>query len=104
MYPTWTMLHPKMRPEMLGPFLPFFLVESDPRGAAEQINERYRFGGWNSFKGFTRVGEASLQYPGDPLMEPIAMCQLREEKIYLYRGDWIMVLQPSGEFDVARID
>jgi hypothetical protein len=85
-------------------FLPAFLSEDDPRPAAEQIDINYQHGGgWQSFKGFERI-DTCLQYPGDPPMMPVAMTQLRDERIFVYPYSWVMVLQPDDSFDVARID
>jgi hypothetical protein len=86
-------------------YLPFFLDANDPRPAAEQIDAHYQHGGgWQSFKGFERLNHSDLQYPGDPPLHPIAMTRLRDEEIYVYPYSWVMVLQPDGAFDIARID
>lgn len=92
----------------LAGLLPEFLSEHDPRPAKEQIHENYRHGGgWFDFSGFTlelSSGVASLHYPGDrPLLE-VARTALREETIVLFEYDWVAIIQPGGDFAVARID
>jgi hypothetical protein len=99
----WTLLHPEMTPEHLG-LLPSFLIEEDPRPAKEQFQERYIYGGWRPMKGFKLNGDYALWYPGDPLLHPIAMTKLRDEIIFLYRHDWVAILQPDGSFEVSRMD
>lgn len=83
-------------------YLPLFLSDDDPRPAWEQFNENY-VSGWNRFDGFELDG-TTLRYDGDPPMKPLAMTSLREETIYVYRSSWVMILQPDGSFEVARLD
>jgi len=99
----WQLLHPRMKLENLG-YLRFFLHKDDRRPAAEQINERYRYGGWESFKGFESLGDGKLSYPGDPVLIPLACAYLRTEVIYFYEHDWVAVFQPNGSFEVSRVD
>jgi len=92
-------------PAMLG-CLPGFLSESDPRPAAEQLNENYGHGGgWHPLSGwrFDPV-DLSIRYPGDPPYVPIAVANLRQEKILVYPGAWVLIVQPDGSFEVARMD
>lgn len=97
------MLWHKISPRVDLGYLPIMLVESDPRPAAEQFQARYVFGGWAPQANFTMHGEA-LIYPGDPPLQPIAWTQLRAERILLYEGDWVVILQPDGSFEAARMD
>jgi hypothetical protein len=86
-------------------FIPGFLDESDPRPPREQFNERY-VGGWMpgppglSFD-FDTV---TLTYPGDPPMTPISVMQFRTEWILLFPSSWVLILQPGGSWEVARMD
>jgi hypothetical protein len=110
----WYRVDPRVREEHLG-LIPSFLRERDERGAAAQIAERY-IGGWSKFEGF-KLGRAfefdtnpreqiipSLRYPGDSPTHPLAFTRLRDETIALYEHAWVVVFQPSGEFEVARLD
>jgi hypothetical protein len=101
----WALLHPRMTAEALGD-LPFWMRLDDPRGAAEQLDSHYRFGGFKQFpiEGFTSKGDFSLKYPGDPTLTPLAMAVLREETICLYMSDIVAVFQKDGSFVVARFD
>lgn len=100
----WHLQHPQATSYMLG-FIPHFLYESDPRPAAEQFQERYVFGGWRPFQGFTMAADGSnIVYPGDPPMRLIAETKLREETIRLYECAWVAILQPDGSFEIAHMD
>ena len=105
--------------EHLAGMLPMFLDAKDPRGAVAQLHESYAHGGgWQPFKGFTlakadrnalgvfRPGGQFLQleYPEDPPMMEISRGHLREEVIVLFQYNWVAVVQPSGEYEIARID
>jgi hypothetical protein len=100
----WTMLHPKMTMAHLG-LLPSFLSEANPARAKDQIHSAYAHGGgWNSFKGFTLNEDFVLVYPGDPPMKPLAETYLRDEHILFYKYAWVVIVQPDGTWEVARID
>jgi len=102
--PDWEFLHPRMTPEHLG-FIPDWLDDRDPDGAAQQIHKNYGHGGgWQSAIGFELQEGGGLKYPGDPLLKPLAKSKLRDETIYFYDHSWVCVVQPDGKFDVARID
>ena len=86
--------------------LPHFLREDDPRPARDQINERY-VSGWNPMKGFTvdlSNDDVRLTYPGDPPFRPYAFTILRDEMIFLFESDWLLIVQPDKSFEVARVD
>jgi hypothetical protein len=101
-------------------FIPMFLVESDPRPAVEQINERYAHGGgWHDLKvgdkGFRMIGEDKmLKYPGDVPMTRVAVGVLHGEEhnfgnlpmevIHVYRGGYLAIEQNDGSFRVSRLD
>jgi hypothetical protein len=92
-----------MRPENLG-YLPDFIEAADPRSMREQINDRY-VSGWSPFEGFTFDKRSfKLSYPGDPPMFPVAGTFLREEVLLLYPHDWVLILQPDGSWEAARLD
>jgi hypothetical protein len=104
--PIWTLLHHRMTSEHLGPYLPTFLVIEDERKAAEQFNERYKFGGWRPFgqDKFKLMENHLLKYPGDPPQQPLAITHLRDELILLYPSDVVVIKQPDGSFEVCRMD
>lgn len=45
-----------------------------------------------------------LMYPGLPPVAPAAMAYLRSEKILVYPAGWVVVVEPGGDFTVARIE
>lgn len=95
--------HPRVTNDMLG-LLPYFLFESDPRPAREQLDDRYAHGGgWSPFRGFTMTSTA-LEYPGDPPMLLLAEAWLRDETLRFYEGEWLAVVQPDGSYEVSRVD
>lgn len=100
--PVWKMLHPSMVPENLG-YIPGFLDLDDPRPAKDQIRTKY-VGGWFPFKGFVMLQGDRLMYPGDPTMIPLAETRLRDEIIRYYPSSWVVITQPDGSWEVARLD
>jgi hypothetical protein len=86
-------------------YLPHMISEWDPRSAREQLDDAYRHGGgWVPIHGHTLAADYTLQYPGDPPIEPFAIAKLRGETILVYRGSWVAVVQPDGSFEVCRMD
>lgn len=95
-------LHPRASLEAWG-YIPGFLDEQDPRSAQEQFNANYR-GGFHPFSGHTLGEQNELHYPGDPPQYPISIMRFREERIFLYPGDWVCIIQPNGSHVIARMD
>jgi hypothetical protein len=95
-------LDPGCHPDDLG-FIPTFIDESDPRPAREQFDERYVYGGWRPQEGFTN-DEATLFYPDDPPLKPLACFALREEMIFVYPHAYVAIFQPDGSFECSRMD
>lgn len=88
-------------------FIIYFCDETDPRPAREQINEAYSHGGgWQPFDGFTFNYEAlTLSYPGDPIISKVkSRAKLRDEELILFQYDWLVIRQPNGSWEVARVD
>lgn len=88
-------------------YTPMMLDESDPDDAQTQLNKNYAHGGgWNDMTGFTfnDGAQPSLTYPGDPPTLPVAWWKLRDERIILFDHAWVAVVQPNGDFRVARMD
>lgn len=87
-------------------YLPMIFLASDPRPAREQANDRYRHGGgWQPFQGHRfDARRRQLCYPGDPPMRALAETKLRDETIILFEADWVMILQPDGSHEIARMD
>ena len=108
----FTALHPAAA-QLVG-YIPLMLEESDPRPAAVQFNERYAHGGgWSPLTGWRRSGSDeetdpcqryAVQYPGDPVMRPVAIAKLRDEVICVYPHAWVGVFQPGGELELSRMD
>jgi hypothetical protein len=98
--------------EILGS-VPSFLSVDDPRGAVEQINDRYgEHGGWHDSKGWslqiTAIGNNKYALiainPGDPPRHLLAETHLRDEHILFFNGAYIAVVQQDGSHRMARID
>lgn len=87
-------------------FIPAMLDEGDPRPARNQLDKGYRHGGgWLPFKGFAfDVDLKQLQYPGDPPMHPLGILHFRAEKLYIFESSWVVIVQPDGVWEVARMD
>ena len=84
--------------------IPTFLYEDDPRSAAEQFDSSY-IGGWHPFQGFRFSKEKkALFYPSDPALYGVAEARLHDETIIVFQYGWVLVLQPTGEWEVARMD
>lgn len=101
---TWIIMQP-MSPEVLG-FLPSFFNEDDPRSAKEQLDTNYAHGGgWRKFDGFTMSRDkTALHYPGDPPFMLIAVSHLRDETLLFYDHEWLVIMQPDGTWEAARVD
>ena len=118
------LLDPRVTEEHLG-LIPHFLWDTDPRPAAEQIDERYAHGGgWRPMHGFLPIGvynfaagvAPKLRYPGDPPFHPYAMAtlhswrhdELREEvgaEVFVIYEHAICAIFREGElYQVARLD
>jgi hypothetical protein len=98
------LVHPDAVPNHVG-YLPDFLVESDPRPAREQFNERYKDGGWRPMEGFSYNARThALSSEGDPDLPLMAFIQFRDEQIMIYQYSIILILQKNGTFEVARMD
>jgi hypothetical protein len=92
--------------DMCG-MIPEFLSEYNERSAREQLDQAYRHGGgWRPMKGWNFEPESkAIKYPGDPEMYPVAMMELHEkEMIYVYPHAWVVIVQPDGSFEIARMD
>jgi hypothetical protein len=83
--------------------IPGFLDPYDDRPAIEQFNENYQ-GGWDPMEGFTLIDGHSLKYPGDPVMNPIALVDFHTDIVLVYPMGWVCVLHPDRTFEVARLD
>jgi hypothetical protein len=100
----WEMLHPQMRPDMLG-LLIDWLDDDDPRPAREQFNSHYGHGGgWRPFSGFKLTPSNTLTYPEDPPLVPLARAFLREEMVLFYQHAWVAIVQPDRSFEACRMD
>lgn len=101
-------LHPKFTQEMAG-LLPSFFSPSDPRPAAEQLNEAYAHGGgWQPQSKWkcTNILTKSMKYPGDRAITPIARAQLpiTQETILLYPHSCVAIFQKDHSFEMGRVD
>ena len=100
----WSSMQPGVHIDFLG-YVPGMISDDDPRGAKEQIQENYPFGGWQPFNGFSLDPVTmEIKYPSDPPLKPLFKRQLRDELILLYKYAWIAVISPDGSFEVSRID
>lgn len=86
-------------------FIPEFLDEADPRPAAIQIDTAYGHGGgWRPSSKFTLNEDNSIQYPGDPVLEPWAIAEFRGDLIVVYESGYTAIIKPDRSFEVARLD
>lgn len=101
---TMFILKAGVHPDILG-FISEFILEEDHRPLKEQFNDRY-IGGWHPMRGFTMVDKetATIQYPGDPPMSPLAWARVGDEMFYLYMWSFVGIVQEDGSFEVARMD
>lgn len=95
----------------VGPYLPSFFSEGDPRPAAEQLNERYSYGGgFAPLDGFTLEGDwtkpagATLRYPEDEPLYELCRARLRDETLIFFESSWLAIIQPDGSFVATRAD
>ena len=101
---TWELLHPHMRPEMLG-LLAYWLDDEDPCPAKDQFNGHYAHGGgWRPMKGFKLTANNKLLYPEDPPLVPLAQAWLRDELVVFYEHAWVAIIQPDRSFEACRMD
>lgn len=113
-------IDPRCTPDHLG-LIPDFFLDSDPRPAVEQINDRYRHGGgWFDLKvgrgGFKLLANGALKYPEDPALPALAEAWLHalpntvypdgveRERIVVHAGAFVSIHQPDGSFRVSRLD
>lgn len=92
--------------DMLGD-IPFWLSAVHDGGAVDQIDRMYGpiGGGWRDSTGFQLdVERGLLSYPSDDPLRLIASAELRTERILIFDGSWVAVVQPDGSSRVARID
>lgn len=92
-------------------YIPMFLTR-DHGTAKELINDGY-VGGWRPFKGFKlQIERASktampvfhLTYPGDPELRVRAVGKFGDETLVLFESDWLAIIQPNDQWEIARID
>lgn len=97
------------KPSDLVGIIPLMLSVDNPNEAVDQLNDGYSHGGgWRDFEGFqfdySDPSKPRLLYPGDPPTEAVAYWELRDEHIILFDHAWVAVVQPNGDFRVARMD
>ena len=105
-------------PKHVGPYLPHFWNEGDPRSAIEQANTSYVYGGWQPMIGFKLLGTeettfglaySDVLFRRDPVMHEVSRAKLRDEIIVLFPSDWVAIIQPGSNirertFEVSRMD
>ena len=100
------MRHPRATIEMAG-FIPAWLSDENPKSPKQQLHDGYKFGGWDPFKGFTKLDDKDrLHYPGDPPQAPIIEWRFdnHPQRVLLYKYSWVAVVEPDGTFEVCRMD
>lgn len=96
----WKLLYPGVS---VGALSDIFL-DSDPRPAREQANERY-IGGWFPTKGLTLRNDLLIsKYKEDPPLRLVAWTMLRKEKLMLFEAEYVAVVQKDGSYEIARMD
>jgi hypothetical protein len=85
--------------------IPRMLDLDDPRPARDQLDSNYQHGGgWRPQGKFESKGWGRLQYPGDPIMVPLAEIAFRDETIRIYQYGYVAIFQKDGTFEAARMD
>lgn len=89
--------------------LPYIILteQHDPRPVVDQVNDRYPFGGWQKFEGFTKWNRTArtLHYPGDPPMHAVALLEVSEtEKVFVFPSAWVLIDRGLDDWEVARLD
>lgn len=107
-------------------FIPGWLDERLITPASEQLNAAYAHGGgwfpydgkWElhewaacpfneeSIKRHPQLGKLVLHSPHDEdvFYQPRCIIRHREELVVMYDDAWVAIVQPSGHFQVARMD
>ena len=76
----------------------------DDRPVRDQLNEGYAHGGgWQPFDGFTMDESGALLFPGDPPQRPRVWTTYNGERIVFYDNSWVAIIQPNGDFEVAKM-
>lgn len=97
-------LHPQAVEDHVG-FIPYWLSESNPASARQQLHEAYAYGGgWFPMLNFRLTPDNVLRYPGDPPLVPFAEMRLREELILVYECGIVAIIQKDRSFEAARMD
>ena len=101
----FTALDPRITPEHLG-LIPMFLDTNSPLPASEQFDANYAHGGgWHPMDGWSLdTVTGTLEYEGDPPMQPYAAAKFNDELILVYPSSWVAIVQQDGSFEVSRMD
>ena len=102
---TFKILDQRYTKEALG-LIPDFLVETDPRPAAEQFHDNYSHGGgWQPMSGWQAGPTGEMLYTGESPLNPIAMSTLHDREIIrVYPNAWVTITQTDGSFQISRMD
>ena len=86
--------------------IPGFLDPNDPRPAKDQIHANYSHGGgWHAYKGFTYDPKTRmLSHEGDPSIRPYLEICFGDELVFIYPFSWVVIEQPDGAWEAAKID
>lgn len=100
----WVAFHPQAE-DMLG-YIPSFVSDTDKRPLREQLDSAYRHGGgFRPMEGWTFTPEtASITYPGDPALKPVAAASIGDETLFVYPHAWVAIVDKDGNFQIARMD
>lgn len=89
-------------------FIPNMLDWNSDRKLREQLDAGYQHGGgWHPttvpfhFDPKTKA----LSYPGDPDFLPYLEVRTTSgERMFVYPGSWVLLLQRDGSYEIARMD
>lgn len=106
--------HPKATQDHLG-YLWMIFSDVDPRPCSVQVNERYTYGGgWSPMQKWTATPADDLyraspetvriKYPGDPAFRVLFDFKINAERVFVFDGAWVMIVQPDGSHEIARMD
>jgi hypothetical protein len=86
-------------------YIRFLGDENDQTPLKDQFDKMYSYGGgWNPIKRFKMLEGAVLEYPGDPVLHPLATAKFRNQYVHIYKHAFVSIVEEDGSFEVARMD
>lgn len=100
----WEMLKEGVSYHDLGLVYYWFSL-GDDTPTRDLIDRHYKQGGgFNEIDGFTLSDNNCLQYPGDPVLEPLAQLRRGPELVVFYDFALLAIIQQDRTFQVTRVN